>query len=56
VLPGYVYHRLGLETTRRILVELRRQALHVMPHRADAVQPPSAIADASHIPATPARG
>jgi len=56
VLPGYVYHRLGLETTRRILVELRRQALHVMPHRADAVQPTSAIADASHIPATPARG
>jgi hypothetical protein len=56
VLPGYVYHRLALETTRRILVELRRQVLHVMPRHADAVKPTSIIADVSHIPATPARG
>ena len=48
VLPGYVYHRLGLETTRRILVELRRQALHVMPRHANAGKPASAIADVSH--------
>ena len=56
VLPGYVYHRLRLETTRRILVELRRQVLHVMPRHVDAVKPTSVRADVSHIPATPARG
>jgi len=55
MLPGYVYHRLGLETTRRILVELGRQALHVIPRHADAVAPPSAMQDGSHISATPAR-
>src|SRR5206468_12754888 len=53
MLPGYVYHRLGLETTRRILVELRRQALHVIPSPADTVQPASAMAEVSHIPVTP---
>jgi hypothetical protein len=56
VLPGYVYHRLGLETTRRILVELKRQALHVIPSHADTVQPASAIADGSQLPMIPARG
>jgi len=31
VLPGYVYHRLSLNTEKRILVELRRQELHLIP-------------------------
>jgi molybdate transport system ATP-binding protein len=53
LLPGYVYHRLGLETTRRILVELRRQALHVIPPHADMVQPISAMVEVSPIPVTP---
>ena len=35
-LPGYVYHRLSLESQRRIVVELRRQALHVIPRDAGA--------------------
>ena len=39
VLPGYVYHRLGLETTRRILVELSRQALHVILRPTDIAEP-----------------
>ena len=30
-LPGYVYHRLSLDTEKRLMVELRRQALHVIP-------------------------
>ena len=30
-LPGYVYHRLALDTKKRVMVELRRQALHVIP-------------------------
>lgn len=30
-MPAYVYHRLSLNTEKRIMVELRRQALHVMP-------------------------
>ena len=30
-LPGYVYHRLALEADKRVMVELRQQALHVMP-------------------------
>jgi molybdate transport system ATP-binding protein len=55
LLPGYVYHRLGLETTRRILVELRRQALHVIPPHADMVQRISAMAEVSPIPVTPAK-
>lgn len=33
-LPAYVYHRLALETQHRILVELRRQYLHVIPRDA----------------------
>jgi molybdate transport system ATP-binding protein len=33
-LPGYVYHRLELESAKSLTVELRRQALHVM-HRQD---------------------
>jgi len=35
-LPGYVYHRLSLESEKRIMVELRRQALHVIPRDAGA--------------------
>lgn len=30
-LPGYVYHRLSLDSEKRIMVELRRQELHVIP-------------------------
>ncbi len=30
-LPGYVYYRLGLDTTREIEVALRREAIHVIP-------------------------
>lgn len=29
-LPAYVYHRLALDTDKRVTVELRQQALHVM--------------------------
>lgn len=31
VLPGYVYHRLELQTTPNLVVELNRQHLHVIP-------------------------
>ena len=31
VLPGYVYHRLALQTTPNLVVELGRQHLHVIP-------------------------
>jgi molybdate transport system ATP-binding protein len=34
-LPSYVYHRLGLDTNKRIIVELRRQALHVISRQSD---------------------
>jgi hypothetical protein len=30
MVPGYVYHRLGLDAEKRITVELGRQALHVI--------------------------
>lgn len=30
VLPGYVYHRLSLDTEKRVMVELRRQVLHTI--------------------------
>ncbi len=30
-LPGYVYHRLSLDTEKRLIVELRRQVLHIIP-------------------------
>ncbi len=30
-LPGYVYHRLSLDSEKRIMVELRRQVLHLIP-------------------------
>ncbi len=34
VLPGYVYHRLALQTTPNLVVELSRQHLHVIPREA----------------------
>ena len=34
VLPGYVYHRLELQTTPDLVVELSRQHLHVIPRKA----------------------
>ena len=34
-LPGYVYHRLMLDTEKRVIVELRRQVLHIIPRDAD---------------------
>ena len=34
VLPGYVYHRLALQTTPKLVVELNRQHLHVIPRQA----------------------
>jgi molybdate transport system ATP-binding protein len=33
--PSYVYHRLGLDTKKRRIVELGRQALHVIPRQDD---------------------
>ena len=33
-LPGYVYHRLELHATPRLVVELNRQHLHVIPRQA----------------------
>jgi molybdate transport system ATP-binding protein len=37
-LPGYVYHRLALDTDKRVTVELRQQALHVMVGTGDGGQ------------------
>ena len=34
VLPGYVYHRLALQTTLNLVVELSREHLHVIPRKA----------------------
>ena len=34
-LPGYVYHRLALDAEKRVTVELRKQALHVMTRNAE---------------------
>jgi molybdate transport system ATP-binding protein len=34
-LPAYVYHRLSLDTEKRLMVELRRQALHIISRDAD---------------------
>jgi molybdate transport system ATP-binding protein len=34
--PSYVYHRLGLDTDKRLIVELGRQAIHVIPRQSDA--------------------
>ena len=34
VLPGYVYHRLALQTTPHLVVELSREHLHVIPRKA----------------------
>jgi hypothetical protein len=31
VLPGYVYHRLAVQTTPNLIVELNPRDLHVMP-------------------------
>jgi molybdate transport system ATP-binding protein len=36
-LPGYVYHRLCLDTDKRLMVELSRQALHVIPYQTEAL-------------------
>jgi hypothetical protein len=33
--PSYVYHRLGLDTDKHIIVELGRQAVHVIPRQSD---------------------
>jgi molybdate transport system ATP-binding protein len=44
-LPSYVYHRLGLDTGKRIIVELSRQAVHVMPRQSEV-----AVAPARHPP------
>ena len=38
-LPGYVYHRLLLDTEKRVMVELRRQVLHTIPRDADTPLP-----------------
>lgn len=37
-LPAYVYHRLALDVEQQVVIELRRQYLHVMPR--DAPSPP----------------
>jgi hypothetical protein len=40
--PNAVYQRFGLDTNKRISVELGRQAIHVIPRQSDA------RADSSH--------
>jgi molybdate transport system ATP-binding protein len=40
-LPAYVYHRLALDREERILVELRRQDLHIIPR--DILTEPSVV-------------
>ena len=42
-LPSYVYHRLGLDTEKRIIVELRRQVVHVIPRQNDAAHSSSLL-------------
>jgi molybdate transport system ATP-binding protein len=39
--PSYVYHRLGLDTEKRLIIELERQSVHVIPYQGDAVTHPS---------------
>jgi hypothetical protein len=34
--PNAVYHRLGLSTQKHIIIELGRQAVHVIPRQSDA--------------------
>lgn len=34
--PSFIYHRLGLDTEKRIIVELGRQAVHVIPRQSAA--------------------
>lgn len=48
--PSYVYYRLGLDTAKRIIVELGRQNLHVIPRQNDAVAPASPLAARPIIP------
>jgi molybdate transport system ATP-binding protein len=48
--PSYVYHRLGLDTQKHIIVALERQALHVIPRQGDVESnAPSSCA----VPLTP---
>ena len=48
--PNAVYHRVGLDTEKHIIVELGRQAVHVMPHQSDAGTDASSPAlCASHV-------
>jgi hypothetical protein len=34
-LPAYVYHRLALDRDKRMMIELHRQVLHVIPRGQD---------------------
>jgi ABC-type sulfate/molybdate transport systems ATPase subunit len=48
--PSSMYYRLGLDTNRRILVELDRQAVHIIPRHRDARDHSSSLCSISHTP------
>jgi ABC-type sulfate/molybdate transport systems ATPase subunit len=48
--PSYVYHRLGLDTDKRLLVELGRQAVHVIPRQSETVTRASTLLSLSPTP------
>ena len=49
-LPSYVYYRLGLEATKHLTVELRRQVLHIIPRQAETPPQPVVSSDGPRIP------
>jgi molybdate transport system ATP-binding protein len=54
-LPSYVYYRLGLEVTKHLTVELRRQVLHIMPRQAHTTSHPDIASDGQRIPSITAQ-
>lgn len=54
-LPSYVYYRLGLEVTKHLTVELRRQVLHIMPRQGNTPTDPVVPSEGSLVPTTTMR-
>ena len=48
-LPSYVYYRLGLEVTKHLTVELRRQVLHIIPRQANTPTHPVVPSDGQRV-------
>jgi len=49
-LPSYVYYRLGLETSKHLTVELRRQVLHIIPRQGDTTTHSAVPSDGQRVP------